>query len=97
MRKITPNEIQKLVDRSLTKVVLEKLTVKVGDEYVIQPGLKIKSKESGVVYTVSSPIRVVDNGLRLDIERVVVDPKTHVSKTIKATITQDDFDNYDPA
>jgi|Wag4MinimDraft_6_1082665.scaffolds.fasta_scaffold154106_2 hypothetical protein len=97
MRKITPNEIQKLVDRSLTKIVLEKLTVKVGDEYVIQPGLKIKSKESGVEYTVSSPIRVVDNGLRLDIERVVMDDKTHTLKTIKATITQDDFDSYDPA
>jgi hypothetical protein len=92
MRKITPNDIQKLVDRSLTKVVLEKLTVKVGEEYVIQPGLKIRNTESKVVYTVVSPVKAVDHGWRLDIERV-----DDSGKVIKVTITQDDADHYEPA
>ncbi len=90
MRKITPSDIQKIIDRSLAKVVLEKLTVKVGNDYVVQPGLKIRNTVSKLEYKVSSPVKTVDGGWRLDIERVDQD-----GNIIQTSITQDDADQYE--
>ena len=90
MRKLTPNDIQKIIDRSVTKVMLEKLTVKVGDEYVVQPGLKIRDKVSKLEYKVTSPVKAVDGGWRLDIERVGQD-----GNVIRTSISQDDAEQYE--
>jgi exopolysaccharide biosynthesis protein len=90
MRKLTPQDINKLINKTQARIVLEKLTVKVGDDYVIDPGLKIRDVASKVVYTVSSPVKVVDGGWRLEIERVDQD-----GKTIRTTISQDDADKYE--
>jgi hypothetical protein len=90
MRKLTPQDVNKLINRSLTRLVLEKLAVKVGEEFVIGKGLKIRDVESKTLYTVVSDVKPVDGGWRLDIERVDQDGTAH-----QTTITQDDADKYE--
>lgn len=98
MRKLTPQDINKLVRKSLTKLVLEKLTVKVGDEIVIAPDLKIKhvgnreNPGSHLLYTVSG-MKNVDGVLQMSLRYYDDD----TPEPIEITITQDEFDQYELA
>lgn len=98
MRKLTPQDINKLVRKSLTKLVLEKLTVKVGDEIVIAPDLKIKhvgnreNPGSHLLYTVNS-MKNVDGVLQMSLRYYDDD----TPDPIETTITQDEFDQYELA
>lgn len=95
MRKLTPQDINNLVRKSLTKIVMEKLTVKVGDEIVIAPDLKIKhvgnreTPGSNLLYTVND-IKNVDGVLQLTLR--YYDDDSH--EPIETTVTQDEFDQY---
>lgn len=98
MRKLTPQDINKLVRKSLTKLVLEKLTVKVGDEIVIAPDLKIKhvgnreNPGSHLLYTVNG-MKNVDGVLQMSLRYYDDDSP----EPIEITITQDEFDQYELA
>jgi len=98
MRKLTPQDINKLVRKSLTKIVLEKLAVKVGDEIVVDRGLKIRhvgNREvdgSKLLYTVDG-IKNIDGVLQMTLHYYdddSLDP-------IETTVTQDEFDQYELA
>lgn len=98
MRKLTPNDVNKLIRRSLTKVVLEKLTVKVGNEVVVSPELKIRHVGSGktpgskLLYTVTG-IDNVDGVLQMNLKYYDDDRPD----PIETTVSQDDFDQYELA
>jgi len=95
MRKLTPQDINNLVRKSLTKIVMEKLTVKVGDEIVIAPDLKIKhvgnreTPGSNLLYTVND-IKNVDGVLQMTLRYYDDDSL----EPIETTVTQDEFDQY---
>lgn len=98
MRKLTPQDINNLVKKSLKKVMLEKLTVKVGDEIVIAPNLKIRhvgnreNPGSKLLYTVED-IKNIDGVLQLALKYYDDDNPD----PIITTITQDEFDQYELA
>lgn len=98
MRKLTPQDINNIVRKSLTKLVLEKLTVKVGKEIVIAPNLKIKHvgnrdiPGSHLLYTVND-IKNVDGVLQMSLRYYDDDSP----EAIETTITQDEFDQYELA
>lgn len=98
MRKLTPQDINKLVRKSLTKIVLEKLTVKVGDEIVVDRGLKIRHtgnrevEGSKLMYTVNG-IKNVDGVLQMSLHYYDDDSPD----PIETTVTQDEFDQYELA
>jgi len=98
MRKLSPQDINSIVRKSLTKLVLEKLTVKVGDEIVIAPDLKIKhvgnreSPGSKLLYTVNG-IKNIDGVMQLSLRYYDDD----TPDPIETTITQDEFDQYELA
>jgi hypothetical protein len=98
MKKLTPQDVNKLIRRSLTKIVLEKLTVKVGKEVVVSPDLKIrhignnKIEGSKYLYTITG-IDNVDGVLQMRIKYYDDDS----SEPIEATVTQDEFDQYELA
>ena len=98
MKKLTPQDVNKLIRRSLTKVVLEKLTVKVGKEVVVSPDLKIrhvgnnKVEGSKYLYTVTG-IDNVDGVLQMKLK--YYDDET--PEPIETTVTQDEFDQYELA
>jgi len=95
MRKLTPQDINNLVRKSLTKIVMEKLTVKVGDEIVIAPDLKIKhvgnreTQGSNLLYTVNN-IKNIDGVLQMTLRYYDDDSP----EPIETTVTQDEFDQY---
>ncbi len=98
MRKLTPQDINNLVKKSLKKVMFEKLTVKVGDEIVIAPNLKIRhvgnreNPGSKLLYTVED-IKNIDGVLQLALKYYDDDNPD----PIITTITQDEFDQYELA
>jgi len=98
MKKLTPQDVNKLIRRSLTKVVLEKLTVKVGKEVVVSPDLKIrhvgnnKVEGSKYLYTVTG-IDNVDGVLQMKLK--YYDDES--PEPIETTVTQDEFDQYELA
>lgn len=95
MRKLTPQDINSLVRKSLTKIMLEKLTVKIGDEIVIAPNLKIKhvgnrdTPGSNLLYTVND-IKNVDGVLQMSLRYY----DDNSPEPIETTVTQDEFDQY---
>ncbi len=95
MRKLTPQDINSLVRKSLTKIMLEKLTVKIGDEIVIAPNLKIKhvgnrdTPGSNLLYTVND-IKNVDGVLQMTLRYY----DDNSPEPIETTVTQDEFDQY---
>jgi len=98
MRKLTPHDIDKIIRKSLTKIMLEKLTIKVGDEIVVNKGLKIRHEGdrenpgSKLLYTVSD-VKNVDGMLQMALQYYdddSIDP-------IETLITQDEFDQYELA
>lgn len=98
MKKLSQQDVNKLIRRSLTKVVLEKLTVKVGKEVVVSPDLKIrhvgnnKVEGSKYLYTVTG-IDNVDGVLQMKLK--YYDDET--PEPIETTVTQDEFDQYELA
>lgn len=98
MKKLSQQDVNKLIRRSLTKVVLEKLTVKVGKEVVVSPDLKIrhvgnnKVEGSKYLYTVAG-IDNVDGVLQMKLK--YYDDET--PEPIETTVTQDEFDQYELA
>jgi hypothetical protein len=98
MKKLSQQDVNKLIRRSLTKVVLEKLTVKVGKEVVVSPDLKIRhvgnSKVEGskYLYTVAG-IDNVDGVLQMKLK--YYDDES--PEPIETTVTQDEFDQYELA
>lgn len=98
MRKLTPLDINNLVSKSKARIMLEKLTAKVGDKIVIAPGLKIRhvgnrdNPQSKFVYTVED-VKNIDGVLQLTLK--YYDDEN--PEPIMITITQDEFDQYEPA
>jgi hypothetical protein len=98
MKKLSQQDVNKLIRRSLTKVVLEKLTVKVGKEVVVSPDLKIrhvgnnKVEGSKYLYTVTG-IDNVDGVLQMKLK--YYDDES--PEPIETTVTQDEFDQYELA
>ncbi len=98
MKKLTTQDVNKLIRRSLTKIVLEKLTVKVGKEVVVSPDLKIrhignsKIEGSKYLYTVAG-IDNVDGVLQMRLKYYDDDS----SEPIETSVTQDEFDQYELA
>jgi hypothetical protein len=98
MKKLTPQDVNKLIRRSLTKVVLEKLTVKVGKEVVVSPELKIrhvgnnKIEGSKYLYTITG-IDNVDGVLQLKMKYYDDD----TPEPLETIVAQDEFDQYELA
>lgn len=98
MKKLTPQDVNKLIRRSLTKVVLEKLTVKVGKEVVVSPELKIrhvgnnKIEGSKYLYTITG-INNVDGVLQLKMKYYDDD----TPEPLETIVAQDEFDQYELA
>ena len=75
--------------------MLEKLTVKIGDEIVIAPNLKIKhvgnrdTPGSNLLYTVND-IKNVDGVLQMTLRYY----DDNSPEPIETTVTQDEFDQY---
>jgi hypothetical protein len=98
MKKLTSQDVTRLIRRSLTKVLLEKLTVKVGNEIVVSPDLKIrhvgnnKIEGSKYLYTVTG-IDNVDGVLQMKLKYYDDD----ALEPVETLVTQDDFDQYELA
>jgi hypothetical protein len=91
MKKLTQTDIQHMINKAQTRLVLEKLTAMVGDEFVLSRGLKIKNIESKLEYTIDK-VRNVDGLWQLDLVRY-----DENGQLVSLSITQDDFDNYERA
>lgn len=91
MKKITDKDIENLINRAKTRLVLEKLSAVMGKEVVLSSGLKVKNIESKLEYTIKQ-VRNVDGVLQVDLVRY--DEKQN---PITLTITQDEFDQYERA
>jgi hypothetical protein len=91
MKKLTQTDIQHMINKAQTRLVLEKLTAMVGDEFVLSRGLKIKNIESKLEYTIDK-VRNVDGLWHLELVRY-----DENGQPVSLSITQDDFDNYERA
>lgn len=91
MKKITEKDIHDLVNRTKTRLMLEKLNAVMGKEVVLSSGLKVKNVESKLEYTIKQ-VRNVDGVLQVDLVRY-----DENQNPISLTITQDEFDQYERA